>query len=95
MAQAKPEPQQANNQGKPQANPSANPAGESKSPGAAAQNEDLSKEIRESAAEWGAVTPRMRDAVIEGAGENVIEEYRKLVEEYYKSVANKGTGQQQ
>jgi hypothetical protein len=95
MAQGKPSPQQANNQGaQPQANPAAQPAGQSRAPGSAEVKDDLSKEIRESAAEWGAVTPRMRDAVIEGAGENVIEEYRKLVEEYYRSVANKGTGQQ-
>jgi hypothetical protein len=58
-------------------------------------NSDLSREIRESAAEWGAVTPRMRDAVIEGSGENVVEEYRKFVEDYYRSVANQGAGQQQ
>ncbi|HMB95918.1 MAG TPA: hypothetical protein VKK61_07765, partial [Tepidisphaeraceae bacterium] len=96
MAQGKPTPAQANNQGK-QSQPSqaTTPAGQSQAPGATAVNNDLSKEIRESAAEWGAVTPRMRDAVIEGAGENVVEEYRKLVEEYYKSVADKGAGQQQ
>ncbi len=95
MAQAKPNPAQAQNQGKKPGQPKPGgktAAAQSQAPGAAATNTDLSREIRESAAEWGAVTPRLRDAVIEGANENVIEEYRKLVEEYYRSVANKGTG---
>jgi len=65
------------------------PAGDSKAPGASAVNADLSRDIRESGAEWGAITPRIRDAVIEGASDRAVEEYRKMIEEYYKSVATK------
>jgi hypothetical protein len=95
MAQAKPSEAACNNPGQqPKPNTAAKPAQQSRQPGAAQVNSDLSKEIRESAAEWGSVTPRMRDAVIEGSGENVVEEYRKFVEDYYRSVANQGAGQQ-
>jgi hypothetical protein len=93
MAQPKPGEQQAQNNGQKQSQPKGSqPAAQSLAPGGAARNEDLSKKIEESAAEWGQVTPRLRDAVIEGASENVVQEYRKLVEEYYRSVAEKGTG---
>jgi hypothetical protein len=70
-----------------------NPKPNSVSPGQAGINEDLSKEIKESAAEWGRISPRTRNAVIEGADEQIIEKYRKYVEDYYKGVAIKGTEQ--
>jgi hypothetical protein len=47
--------------------------------------------IRESMQEWGGVTPRQRAAVIEGGGETIIEPYRKLIDDYYKSLATKAT----
>jgi hypothetical protein len=71
-----------------------NPKPNSVSPGQAGINEDLSKEIKESAAEWGRISPRTRNAVIEGADEQIIEKYRKYVEDYYKGVAVKGTERQ-
>lgn len=82
---------QAQNQGQnqPQPNPGDNPAEESTAPGAGDPTADLSRDIRETAQEWGQITPRLRDAVIEGSGEKIVEEYKKLVEEYYKSVATK------
>ena len=47
--------------------------------------------IRESMQEWGGVTPRQRAAVIEGGGETIIEPYKKLIDDYYKSLATKAT----
>ena len=41
--------------------------------------------------EWGGVTPRERQAVIEGGGETIIEPYRKLIDDYYKSLATKAS----
>ena len=49
--------------------------------------------IRESMQEWGGVTPRERAAVIEGGGETIIEPYKKLIDDYYKSLATKATQQ--
>ena len=33
--------------------------------------------------------PRLRDAVIEGASETIIEKYRKYVDDYYRSLAER------
>jgi hypothetical protein len=95
--QSKPSDQMANaaNQGKqpgaPKANPVANPAQVSTANAPGNANADLSKQIKESLAEWGQVTPRLRDAQIEGSSETIIEQYRKLTEDYYRSLATKAT----
>ena len=94
--QSKPSDQMANaqNQGKPgqpKPNPSANPAQVSSANKPGDNNADLSKQIKESLAEWGQVTPRLRDAQIEGSTETIIEQYRKLTEDYYRSLAAKAT----
>lgn len=81
---------QAQNQGEngqSQPNAGANPAAQSTPPGAAATNTDLATAINESSREWGKLSPRTRDAVLEGAGEQVLEKYRKLVEDYYRGVS--------
>jgi len=49
---------------------------------------------KQTAEEWGKISPRTRNAVTEGASEEIIEKYRKYVEDYYKGVAVKGTEQQ-
>ncbi len=64
------------------ADSSLNPGGRSDAEG---------KDIRESAAEWGALTQRERDAVMEGAGEKTIKKYERLVEDYYRELAKKAT----
>jgi hypothetical protein len=64
-------------------------AQQSNSPGSAAVNPELSRDIRESLSEWGQVTPRLRDAQIEGSTETIIEKYRSLIEEYYRSLSTK------
>jgi hypothetical protein len=53
--------------------------------------EDLAKQIQETMQEWGGLTPRQRAAVIDGKNETVIETYRKLVEDYYKSLSTKSS----
>jgi hypothetical protein len=82
---------QGSKPGSPKVNPVADPAqvSSANAPGNAAT--DLSKEIKESLAEWGQVTPRLRDAQIEGSTETIIEQYRKLTEDYYRSLATKAT----
>lgn len=90
--QSKPSDAQAQNQGKEQQNNNAhNPAQQSTlKPGKDGQA-DLSQSIRESMQEWGGVTPRQRAAVIEGGQETIIEPYKKLIDDYYKSLATKGS----
>ncbi len=52
---------------------------------------DLSKDIQESMKEWGGITARQRQAVQEGAGEKVIEKYKRFVEDYYRSLSEEAT----
>jgi hypothetical protein len=66
-------------------------AAQSSSPGAEARQQDLSSQIKQSAAEWGKISPRSRGAVAEGASENPIEKYRQYIDDYYKGVATRGT----
>lgn len=54
---------------------------------------DTSTPIRQSAREWGAISPRTRQAVIDGASEQPIDKYKKLVDDYYKSLATKANTQ--
>jgi hypothetical protein len=50
-----------------------------------------SKDIREKASEWGGLTPREREAVIEGTSEHTITKYKKLTDDYYEVMGKKGT----
>jgi hypothetical protein len=70
------------------------PASASRAPGQSQTQEQLSEQIKQTAEEWGRISPRTRNAVTEGASEEIIEKYRKYVEDYYKGVAVKGTEQQ-
>jgi hypothetical protein len=67
----------------------ANPADRTTAPGGSGNAQDVSKEIEETAAEWGQVSERLRDAVIQQGDDQVIEEYRKLVEDYWRSLSTK------
>ncbi len=58
--------------------------------GAGSKPRDLN-ELTEKASEWGGVSARVRDAVIESKGEVPIEQYRKLIEDYYEALSIKGT----
>ncbi|MGC4032741.1 MAG: hypothetical protein QM754_13620 [Tepidisphaeraceae bacterium] len=85
--------QQANNQGKNQGQQQQNQsqAGAVNQNHAAAGSKphDL-KDLTETASEWGAVTPRVRQAVIDSRGEAIVEQYRKLIEDYYGALSNEG-----
>ncbi len=88
---------QAQNQGKKDAKSAgkpANPNTTSNTAGAGSKPHDL-KDIVETASEWGAVTPRMRDAVIESKSETLIEQYRKLIEDYYGALSKEGSRRDQ
>jgi hypothetical protein len=95
MQQARGQQGQPQNQGQPgqQQQQGRQAAADSRAPGQAAVREDLSKEIADSREDWGAVAPRLRDAVMEGAGEQPPEDYRRFIEDYYRSVGNEAAGQ--
>ena len=80
--QPKPRQQQPNGQ---------NPAQQSRMPGEGGREVDASVELQEKFAEWGGLTERQREAVLEGASEKVIEKYRGLVEDYYRELGKKAT----
>ncbi|HEV7300548.1 MAG TPA: hypothetical protein VGN72_14375 [Tepidisphaeraceae bacterium] len=48
-----------------------------------------SADIKETMAEWGRITPRLRAAVVEGQGEQPIEKYKALVDDYYRALAER------
>jgi hypothetical protein len=50
-----------------------------------------SADIRQLAREWGALTPRQRQAIIDGTSDQPVEKYRQLIEDYYRSLAEKAT----
>ncbi|HZK82581.1 MAG TPA: hypothetical protein VFC46_15970, partial [Humisphaera sp.] len=54
-------------------------------------NADLSGNVKEAMEEWGRITQRDRQAVQEGAGEQVIGKYKKFVEDYYRSLAEQAS----
>jgi hypothetical protein len=87
--QAQPGSSQAQNQGSPQ--PAGSNAAQQSTAGPAGSEARPAQEIRESMAEWGGITPRQRQAVIEGASENVVERYRKIVDDYYRALATRST----
>ncbi len=90
--QSKPSDAQAQNQGqRQQQQQNHDPAKQDKLAAGKDGQADSTTSIRESMQEWGGVTPRQRAAVIEGGGETIIEPYKKLIDDYYKSLATKAT----
>lgn len=49
-------------------------------------------DLAERMSEWGGITPRQRQAVIDAAGETVVEKYRQLIDDYYRALAEKNAG---
>ena len=86
-----PQNSQANGQKKSQAGMT--PVANSNNGGPGAGTPDLSADIKQKMTEWGGITPRQREAVIEGAGEQVIDKYKTLVDDYYRTLATKSNGQ--
>lgn len=90
QAQSRPDQQQqaaAQNQGQQQQGTQA--AQQSSAGNGGGADADLNKDLRETMAEWGAITPRLREAQREGQDEMPVESYRRLIEEYFKSLSTK------
>lgn len=68
-------------------------AGESKLAPGETPPEPAGGDIRQSAREWGGLSDRDRQAVIDSAGEDVVEKYRALVEDYYRALSEKATSE--
>lgn len=49
-------------------------------------------ELLERLSEWGAISPRQRQAIIEGAGDTPVAKYRQLIEAYYRALAEQQSG---
>ena len=52
---------------------------------------DLSRTIKEHSEEWGSLSPRERQAVMEGAGEKSFSKYDKFIKDYYRELAKKAS----
>ncbi|HEY0007519.1 MAG TPA: hypothetical protein VGB55_02245, partial [Tepidisphaeraceae bacterium] len=90
--QPQPQPQEAANKGENKAGEqqeSKQDAGEAKA-NSSGVSKPSEKDIRENASEWGALTPRVRDAVIEAKDEEIVQQYQKLIEDYYEALARQG-----
>lgn len=84
--------QQPSNDGQSQANAQSTPAGQSTAPNGGNSAPDLPpSEIQEKMAEWGGLSARDRQAVIDARSETIIEKYRRLTDDYYRSLATKAT----
>ena len=42
---------------------------------------------------WGDVTPRQRSAVIEGEGDQVLDKYKDMVDDYYRTLSTQDPSQ--
>lgn len=100
QGQQQPGSEQANNQGN---QPNGQQQGPNNQKGSAGANQesvqsgshkDPTKDGGELAgrmAEWGGVTPRQRQAIVEGSQDSPLEKYRGLIEDYYRSLAEKSS----
>jgi hypothetical protein len=88
---------QAANQGKkpgqPNPNRGQNPAQTERQGGSGDNTADTTRDIMEKAAEWGGLTQRERDAIIQGTHEKIIQKYKKLTDDYYEMISKKGSEQ--
>jgi hypothetical protein len=66
-------------------------AAESQPPGPGDPSVELSQEMEQTAAEWGRIAPRLRDAILQGHDEDLIDDYRVLIEDYYRSLSQKAS----
>jgi hypothetical protein len=67
------------------------PAGQSTMRGGPGGDGGPPRDIVETARNWGALTPRQRQAVLDSASDQVLEKYRRLTDEYYRAMAEKAT----
>lgn len=76
-------------QAKAKAQAQAQTSGNSSGGGDAAPGDPAADIARQEAKMWGSNSPRARQAVIETEGEKTLEKYRKLVDDYYRTMATK------
>ena len=55
---------------------------------------DLSKPLQELRGEWGGLSPRERQAVMEGQSEKPFSKYEKFIKDYYRELAKKASDKQ-
>ncbi len=102
MASGKPQPgqqpgqqpqqgQQQVGQGQPQPNKSTTPAGSERFPGQGDNTADTSKDIREKVSEWGLLTPKERQAVLDGMRDRPVRKYLQLVDDYFQAMNKKAS----
>jgi hypothetical protein len=65
------------------------PAGDSTTSQGPKADADPSKPFKEFRDMWGALSPRERQAVMEGAGERMFPKYEKYLKDYYRELAKK------
>ncbi len=87
--------EQANNQGPP-GTPQPAPGGdgaksESTSAGGHGDGSSQGGDIKEARASWGAPTPRLRNAIVEGADDKPLEKYKALIDDYYRTLAEQNS----
>ena len=86
----KPGEKQANNQGQNKPKPGSESAKASTADTPTGEA-DPTGDLKESLAEWGTLTPRQRAAVLDTKGEQVLDSYRKVIEDYYKRLNEERT----
>ena len=84
---------QGRQQGQPNPNRCQNPAQTERMGGTGDNTADTTKDIMEKAAEWGGLTARERQAIVQGMNEKIIEKYKKLTDDYYEMISKKGSEQ--
>ncbi|MFT3787231.1 MAG: hypothetical protein QM770_13855 [Tepidisphaeraceae bacterium] len=82
---------QAQNQGQNQ-NPTGTTAAAASTNSAPGGQANAGKDLRETAEEWGRISPRLRGPVLEGRDDTIIERYRRLIEDYTQAVSTEASG---
>ena len=82
-------PQNADAQGSKPQPAEAKASGSGSGGGDGAPGDAASDIARQEARMWGNITPRQRDAVIESQGEKVLDKYKNLVDDYYRTLSTK------
>jgi hypothetical protein len=59
--------------------------------GGGGSNQTSGRDINQDIKDWGGVTQRDRDAVLEAQGEAIIGKYKKYLEDYYKAQATRAS----
>lgn len=90
MAQAKPGEGQKPGTPKPGASQQGgkSPAQQSEQSGGGDPTAKPTTDLKQTMQEWGQTTPRLRQAVVEGATETVIDKYKNIVDDYYRALAD-------